>query len=79
LSFTYKRRNGKDYLYFQAGSEGTYYISPKSDPSKVNVKNVKKSLHYILTRIDKDREIMKRLLSFLPEEERFRIKPGDSL
>ncbi|MEM2785577.1 MAG: hypothetical protein QXU32_07585 [Nitrososphaerales archaeon] len=67
MSFTYKKRGSKDYLYFQAGTQGTYYIAPKDDPSKVNLDGVQKSLNYMLDRIEHDYEIVDRLLSFLPE------------
>jgi hypothetical protein len=48
MSFSYNKRNNKEYLYFHSGTKGTLYLSPKDNPSKVNVENIKKSLGHIL-------------------------------
>ncbi len=69
MSLTYKRRGGKEYLYFQAGTEGTYYIAPKDEPSKVNIDGVVKSLNYALRRLQNYQAIIDELLSLLPEDE----------
>jgi hypothetical protein len=66
MSFTYKKRNDKEYLYFQAGTKGTYYLSPKDLPSNVNIENVKKSLDHMMQKIERDHKIVIRLMSYLP-------------
>ena len=66
MSFTYKKRKGKEYLYFQGGTKGTFYLLAKENPSNVNVENVKRSLDYVLKRIEKDHKIVTRLVSYLP-------------
>ena len=70
MSFTHKRQKGKEYLYFQAGREGTLYIMPKDSPTDVKVQNVEKALRYMQSRMKNDREIYERLLNLLPEENR---------
>ena len=70
MSFTYKKRNGKEYLYFQAGTKGTFYLSAKKNPFNVNVENVKRSLDHMLERIEKDHKIVMDLMSHLPADVR---------
>jgi hypothetical protein len=70
VSFTYKKHKGREYLYFQAGREGTYYLSPRNSTEGSNIYNVEKSLKYMQTRLKKDREIIEKLISFLPKDKR---------
>jgi hypothetical protein len=70
VSFTYKKHKGKEYLYFQAGREGTYYISPRDYSGGVNIENVEKCLEYMTKRMANDRDIIERLISLLPRDEK---------
>jgi hypothetical protein len=70
VSFTYKKHKGREYLYFQAGREGTYYISPRDASNGANIDNIEKCLKYMEQRIVNDREIVERLISLLPREKR---------
>jgi len=70
VGLSYKKRKGKEYVYFEAGRQGTFYLGPKDSRSSVNVENVEKALRYMRTRFMKDKETIEELISYLPKEKR---------